>query len=207
MNGTDLLNKALLEAAREGRTADAVAHVKRGADVGAKWRDGRDALRIAADSGNPKLWRALIALGADPRAPGPDGVAPEKIRRERWAAGATWQMLLSACENASPVAVGRLCASEPGRLLGRDGLGRTALHSAAHAGRADNVEALTRAGGDPHEPDDLGRTPWLDLASSIFAKTRAEGGERRDDEERHAALVGKAREAAMRERRLVALNV
>lgn len=202
------MNKALLDAARDGRTADAVAYVRRGASPDAEDPDGKTILRMAGELGNPKLWRSMIALGGSPRIRAADGASPEDVRRIRWAAGRQWGTLVAASEGASPDALSRILACEPGRLLGRDRMGMSLLHFAGAAGRGDNMEALTRAGGDPHEPDDLGRTPWLELSSAIFFKTEWEGPEARDAEEfteSAAGLVSQASAALERER--VAMSI
>lgn len=62
------LDKSLLEAARDGKDADAIAILQGGANPNAFDKNGMTPLMFASQNGKPELVRALLDMGADSKA-------------------------------------------------------------------------------------------------------------------------------------------
>jgi ankyrin repeat protein len=159
--------------------------LRRGADVGARAGDGRQALHIAAETLNVATAALLLDAGADPNAADPSGATPlhlaatpqpfnqpEEIAGticllvERGAdpnahetSGATPLFLASLLGHGLAVETLLSVGAEPNEPGAG---GWTPLHVAAAHGKTEAVHALIRAGADVDRRDDLGRTPlWV----------------------------------------------
>lgn len=161
------LNSLLLLAAIRGDSREVARLGCAGADSNATGSNGENGLSIAAYRGDALLWRTFRALGCVPRTDN-SGNHPEVIRRDKYGVGSglRWERFIKACETGDISTVRRMGDVYPDLVLGRDGWGRTALHFAAGSGWEIVLKHLLGLGADPHEPDLLGRTPWLELSTA-----------------------------------------
>lgn len=122
---------ALLEAARTGDEAGAIATLKEGANPSAATADGTTALHWAALLGNADLAEALLAAGADPQANNDYYATP----------------MASAAERADPDVVRVLLAAGADPESANPD-GQTALMVVARAGGLEAAKLLIEAGAD-----------------------------------------------------------
>ena len=140
-------NTPLHHAARSSDPGVAALLRDAAAETDALNAEGITPLGIACVAGNWRLAKFLLERGAKAE---PQGGQP---------------VLLAAAATEEDDAVGvQLLLKHKARVDTRDGLGRSALHEAAHAGHVDIIAALLAAGADVQGRDDAGRTPWLDAA-------------------------------------------
>ncbi|MCP5144604.1 MAG: ankyrin repeat domain-containing protein [Gammaproteobacteria bacterium] len=128
----------LLELARSGHEADAIAALRKGAKAKAKSPDGTTALHWAAVMGEENLARALLKAGADPEAVNVYRAKP----------------LAAAAERADPAVISLLlkAGAEP-EAANPDG--QTALMVAARAGGVEAVSLLLEAGANINAQETL----------------------------------------------------
>lgn len=96
--------------------------------------------------------------------PDGSGLSAETVRRRMWAGGTKWEIFLQAVSQGRLDTLRRMLGHLPGMALGRDHIGRSALHHAAECVQREVYDELVCAGCDPFEADDTGSTPWGALA-------------------------------------------
>ena len=170
----------LLEAARSGNHAAALALVREGADVRAAEADGTTALHWAANFGDAELARALLAAGADAAAANRYGVTPLQaaavnadapLLEALIAAGANPNavlpegetVLMTAARTGSAAALNVLLAHGANVEARESFYGESALIWAAAENHADAIRVLVEHGADVN-----GRSALMQ-----FAKRRA----------------------------------
>ncbi len=132
--------KALIDAAKKGRVAEAQAAIAAGADVNALDPDGLGPLHYAAQQGKRLgLARALLAAGADPGLVGEGDVRPVFYAR----VPEMFELLVTA-------------GADPNARLDN---GFSLLHSVAATGSLDPVVTYLKLGCDLEARDHEGRTP------------------------------------------------
>ncbi len=129
---------ALLDAARAGDEAAALASLKDGANAEAATADGTTALHWAALMGEGELTRALLRRGADPLAVNDYNTTPLAAAAERADPEVIKALLRAGADPESPNADGQ-----------------TALMVAARAGDAESVRLLIDAGADVNAQEQL----------------------------------------------------
>ena len=140
-------NSPLHHAARSSDPGVAALLRDAGAELDARNDEGVTPLGVACASGNWRLARFLLELGARPE-------VAEAV-----------PALLSAAGGDDDDASGvQLLLKHKARVDARDANGRSALHAAARAGHAGIASALVEAGADARARDGDGRTPLLDAA-------------------------------------------
>ncbi len=159
----DRLNNLMFETIDPGsRTNKDLARlIKRGADVGARDRDGRTPLMNAAVS-RPDLMPLLVENGADVN-------AAAQGARDR---GKT--ALMFAAENNPDPEASRFLIEKGAEVDARDEDGRTPLRWAVMGGRPEVAALLIRHGADVDARDDRGATPLMGLAyagEKVFTRT------------------------------------
>lgn len=139
--------ETLVDTAREGDTAAALAELERGADAGERAPDGTTALHWAIYHDDVELVDALIAAGVDVDAANDYGVTP----------------LLEAAKIGNADVVGRLLdAGAEVDLPGGDG--ETPLMVLARGNHVDAARLLLEHGADPNA-----RETWREQTAVIWA--------------------------------------
>lgn len=155
----------LLEAARSGNRAAALALVREGADVRAAEADGTTALHWAASFADAELARALLAAGADASAANRYGMTPlqaaavnadAQLLEALIAAGANPNavlpegetVLMTAARTGSPEALNMLLAHGANVEARESFYGESALIWAAAENHADAIRVLLEHGAD-----------------------------------------------------------
>ncbi|CAH0055787.1 unnamed protein product, partial [Clonostachys solani] len=192
VNVTDICNWTPLHyAAAKGSTETAVELLKRRADVNARNLLEWTPLHYACQAGKARIVRNPIREGADLDVHGRDGLAPlhcatmnghlEVVKR-LIEAGAALDVLDTsgntplfwAAYKGHRGIVGYLWQDANKKL--RDHNGRTALHLAAIAGRAEVVSQLVELGADKEAKSRAGQTPLHFAASELVARLLVELG-------------------------------
>src|SRR5262245_5192332 len=139
---------ALMRAVTQNH-ADAVrALIEGGADARARSRNRFTPLLFAAQQGNIEIARLLIATGADPNEPAPDGIGGDTNSLRSFKPGTEAAALLVAIDSEHP-AMARFLLEQKADP-NHKGAGRTALHSAVQRQMPDVVTALLARGADPN---------------------------------------------------------
>jgi ankyrin repeat protein len=175
----------LLEAARAGNHAAAIALVREGADVRAAEADGTTALHWAANFGDAELASALLAAGANVAAPNRYGMTPlqaaavnadARLLETLLAAGADPNavlpegetVLMTAARTGSPEALSVLVAHGANVEARERFYGESALIWAAVENHADAVRALVEHGADVNGRSALMQIEKRRLGQSIL---------------------------------------
>lgn len=135
----------LVEAARAGNTAAAVALLQRKANPNAAEPDGTTALHWAVRNDDVALADRLLKAGADPKAANRYGMTALPL----------------ACENGNPAMIDRLLkAGVSPNLTGP--FGETALHTCARSGKVEAAKMLIARGASIDAPESWrGQTPMM----------------------------------------------
>ena len=125
------LDRALVDAARDGSIALVRRGLSRGADVNAKDDGGWSPLHSASTLGHKKIAELLIDKGADVNAQSDGGSTP-----------------LHAAPQGGHKGIAELLIAEGADVNAKDDGGRTPLHGTAYWGRKEIVEVLIANGAD-----------------------------------------------------------
>ena len=147
--GAALGEPALVDAARSGDAANAVALIEGGADVNAPEANGTTALLWAAHRGDSALVERLLAEDADPSAANAFGATPMQEAATNGDAAIIEMLLDAGADVDSPNAEGQ-----------------TALLLAARTGALDAVELLLDRGADVNAVEGWGEQTALMWASA-----------------------------------------
>ena len=133
---------SIVDAAWRGDLELVAGALQRGISADSRARDGHTALQRAVWGGHYGCTNLLLAAGADPALPDPQGVTP--------------LMLAAALGHTNEVGALLDAGAAVSR---RDGTGRTPLHEACWGGHAEVAEALLAAGADRDARDNAGAVP------------------------------------------------
>jgi len=142
---TAVRDTRLVQAAKSGETAAAIALINKRVDPNAAEPDGTTALHWAVRNNDTTLVERLLRAGANAKATNRYGVAPIAL----------------ACESGSAAIVEKLLAA--GVSPNATGpYGETALHTCAHAGKVEAAKALIARGASIDAGDSWrGQTPLM----------------------------------------------
>ncbi|KAG8054893.1 hypothetical protein GUJ93_ZPchr0001g31747 [Zizania palustris] len=160
--------------------------------LGARDREGRTALHVAAAAGEAEAAAALVDMGADTAAPDARGRTPLDVAREKGYQEVVdilerWELVMTAARRGDLQSLETLLNKRTG-VRGRDQYGLTALHLAAIKGHCDVVALLAGSGCMDIECEDVeGHRPLhlaveggcaeavellLDMGADVHAATR-----------------------------------
>jgi thioredoxin-like negative regulator of GroEL len=148
------INSDLIEAAKNGDTAQVKALLDKGADVNARDKDGLTALMWAAAGGRTDIVKALLDKGADVNAKTSYGYTALM-----WAAAGGHTDIVKAL------------LDKGADVNAKDSDGYTALMWAAARGHTDIVKALLDKGADVNAKDEDGTTALMSAARNGHTDT------------------------------------
>ncbi|KAL5227580.1 hypothetical protein ABZP36_015845 [Zizania latifolia] len=160
--------------------------------LGARDREGRTALHVAAAAGEAEAAAALVDMGADTTAADARGRTPLDVAREKGYQEVVdilerWELVMTAARRGDLQSLETLLNKRTG-VRGRDQYGLTALHLAAIKGHCDVIALLAGSGCMDIECEDVeGHRPLhlaveggcaeavellLDMGADVHAATR-----------------------------------
>uniref|UniRef100_A0A0E0M0U6 MSP domain-containing protein n=1 Tax=Oryza punctata TaxID=4537 RepID=A0A0E0M0U6_ORYPU len=160
--------------------------------LGARDREGRTALHVAAAAGEVAAAAALVDMGADAAATDARGRTPLDVAREKGYQEVVdvlerWELVMTAARRGDLQSLESLLSKRAG-VRGRDQYGLTALHLAAIKGHCDVIALLAGSGCMDIECEDVeGHRPLhlaveggsaeavellLDMGAEVHATTR-----------------------------------
>uniref|UniRef100_A0A0E0FV94 MSP domain-containing protein n=1 Tax=Oryza nivara TaxID=4536 RepID=A0A0E0FV94_ORYNI len=127
--------------------------------MGARDREGRTALHVAAAAGEAEAAAALVDMGADAAATDARGRTPLDVAREKGYQEVVdvlerWELVMTAARRGDLQSLESLLSKRAG-VRGRDQYGLTALHLAAIKGHCDVIALLAGSGCMDIECEDV----------------------------------------------------
>lgn len=174
------LNQQLLDAAEDGRTADVMDLLAKGAEINTRDDEGRTPLILAAGYGQTETVRALLAKGADLNAKAKDdyvALTPAALGCHRdiveilLRAGAVVsvaekdEVFRGVVRKCQP-GLAKLLISRGANVNSKDEDGLTPLMYAASLSNTDAISLLLAAGARVNAVDNEGWTPLIYLANA-----------------------------------------